>query len=159
MEYATYYQVKQGLGLSRASNTLRSDESQNPRTSETLERLKPKFPRRRPSEPQVEPVASDDPAPKLAIEPEDMEKMIRKLINGSSGGRSRLRGEHILPLLEDPVCVDALTGIICHLANGTFPDWSHPYMVSLKLMALGEKFVLSVLVSSLPESQHRYFLI
>jgi hypothetical protein len=75
------------------------------------------------------------------LEQEVFVRAVKRSINGASGGRSRsaLTGDHVhvRPLLDNIDAMRELQRVVTLLINERFPNWAHPYLFSMCLIALG----------------------
>ena len=123
--------------FSKASRLLRSTEECLPVTQDLADKMQAKFPKRRERQKVISPVT---PESELYIsEIGDFIKEVKEAINGSVGGRSGLRGDHLKPLVSNLEVMEALMRVMTLLINGSFPRWAHPYLFSRRLLALGAK--------------------
>jgi hypothetical protein len=123
--------------LSRAARLLRSTDSVAPPSAGLSERLQVKFPRARSALSDLTPPPAD--APMCTLEAEAFVQSVKRSINGASGGRSALTGDHVRPLLDNSDAMRELQRVVTLLINGRFPGWAHPYFFSMRLIALGVK--------------------
>ena len=71
--------------------------------------------------------------------PHDFVVALKSTFNGASGGPSGFMGEHIRDILHNLDVQMSLLRFFTLLINGRFPKWTHPYLCSHKLFALGGK--------------------
>ena len=64
---------------------------------------------------------------------------LKKTFNGSAGGPTGSMGEHFRDILHHTAVPMALLRLFTLLINGRFPRWTHPYLCTHKLIALGAK--------------------
>jgi hypothetical protein len=121
----------------RAARVLRRTDEMQPETAASASRLLLKFPE------AAEPISGlnkpPQNAPRLIMDLKVFIKKMTKITNSSAGGRTGLRGTHIKPLLYNESVMSELLRVLTLLINGEFPSWTHPYLVSQRLIALGEK--------------------
>ena len=125
--------------LGRAARCLRTTESFVDATPEVSARLAKKFPEVRTDIGALNPLPVA--APHFLMGEEDFVKALQKVLTGSAGGASGLRGDHIKPLLEYPDAVRALHRMFTHVIDARLPDWAQPraFISQQMALALGEK--------------------
>ena len=123
--------------LGRAARMLRSTEIFVDPTPEVSARLAQKFPAARTNIDNLDPLPAG--APHFLVEEEDFAKALRKVLTGSAGGATGLRGDHLKPLLDFPDAVCALHRMFTHIIDARLPDWAQPYIAQQMAVALGEK--------------------
>ena len=64
---------------------------------------------------------------------------LKSTFNGAAGVQSGLMGEHVRNVLHYPRVQVALLQMFTLLINGDFPQWTHPYVCTQRLFALGDK--------------------
>ena len=123
--------------FSKASHLLRSTDECQQVSQELADKMQVKFPKRREHSKVITPVSPDSEL--YITELGDFIKDVKESINGSVGGRSGLRGDHLKPLVSNIEVMGALLRVMTLLIDGKFPRWAHPYLFSRRLLALGAK--------------------
>ncbi len=123
--------------LSRAGKAL-TTEDMSPCNQATLDQLATKFPK--PSSDTRYPHAPNNA--EFFTDSEDLvqfKRLLKSTANGSAGGFSQLTGDLLYPCFDDDAIIQDFFVIFSHLIDGKFPDWTHDYLTSLRLFALGTK--------------------
>jgi hypothetical protein len=122
---------------SRAAKVLRSDEEMRVLGGDEKKAFLNLFPSpRTPISELTPPKDSDD---LFVMGPHDFVVALKSTFNGASGGPSGFMGEHIRDILHNLDVQMSLLRFFTLLINGRFPKWTHPYLCSHKLFALGGK--------------------
>jgi hypothetical protein len=122
---------------SRAAKTLRSDDVMRHLEGEELLAFRAKFPPPRGDITKLEPPLDDDPL--FVMDMDDFIETLKASFNGSAGGPSGLMGDHVRDILHYPRVQSALLRLFTLLIDGEFPLWTHPYICTQRVFALGEK--------------------
>ena len=122
---------------SRAAKTLRSDESMTVLKGEKLLAFRAKFPLPRAHIEELEKPLPDDDL--FVMDEATFVVTLKATFNGAAGGQSGLMGEHVRDVLHYPRVQTALLQMFTLLINGNFPQWTHPYVCTQRLFALGDK--------------------
>ena len=123
--------------MGRAARTLRSDETISLLEGEKLSAFRAKFPPPRADIGELEGPLHDDDL--FVMDVETFVVTLKATFNGAAGGQSGLMGEHVRDVLHYPRVQAALLQMFTLLINGKFPLWTHPYVCTQRLFALGAK--------------------
>jgi hypothetical protein len=121
--------------VSRAASALSQsgvlDLQQREGALETLRALHPVGPA-----PDTIPLAPDS-APLFPIDADQsFKKHIRNLANGAAPGPSGWTGEMILPLVDDPMCLQGIAALCTDMSTGNLDDRCRSYLVSSWLLGI-----------------------
>ena len=82
---------------------------------------------------------ADDDDRRFICSEEDFTQLLKRTFNGSAGGMTALMGDHIKAVLHMEGVAGALLSLFTLLIDGEFPVWTHPYLCTQRLLALGVK--------------------